>query len=273
MPDVQPEPVQTEPRAPLAIVTGASSGIGKAVAILLAQRGVRTILIARRTDRLEALAKELSAKVPSFPLTLDLLDNLAIDQALNRIIADYGHVDILINNAGDGKMLKALEHSHEEHHRMMQVHYFAPVKFIEKLLPGMLARGKGHIINVSSLSSKMGPWGHGPYSAAKAAIVSFTQTLAMEYCNCGVHFSYVNPGLVLTEFFDNPGYDKLQDEVKKRGIPAQRVAKKIVRLLDRPKLELCVPRLYRIIDLFKAISPTFAHWVVKKGSTPKDERK
>ena len=261
-----------QPKAPLAIVTGASSGIGRAVAIQLADRGVRTILIARRTDRLEALAKELSLKAPSYPLTLDLLDNHAIDQALDRIIADYGHVDILINNGGDGRMRKALDQGHEEHHRMMQVHYFAPVKFIEKLLPGMLARRKGHIINVSSLSSKMGPWGHGPYSAAKAAIVSFTQSLAMEYDKSGVHFTYVNPGLVLTEFFDNPGYDRLQHEVKKRGIPPERVAKKIVRLLDKPKLELTVPRLYRIIDLFKAISPTFAHWVVKKGSTPKDER-
>jgi len=254
--------------APLAIVTGASSGIGKATATALAHAGYRTLLIARREDRLRELAAQLSQHQLSVALPLDLEDAAIIEETIANALSVHGPADVLINNAGASICKPMLWQSMEDHHRIMQVHYFAAVQMIHATLPVMLDRGKGHLINIASMSTKMGPWGHSAYAAAKCALVSLTQTMAMDYAGKGVHFSYVNPGLVQTEFFDNPGYEVLEPILKKRGIPPEKVAKAIVKLLKKPRLEVCIPRLYRILDLFKAISPQWAHRIVAKGSKP-----
>jgi short-subunit dehydrogenase len=252
--------------APLAVVTGASSGIGKETAVLLAQRGVRTVLIARRTERLITLAAELSKQAPSSAVTLDLGDAAAIEPAMREITAAHGPVDILINNAGAGMCTPMLDLSLTAHQALMQVNYFAAVALIHQVLPGMLERRRGHIINIASIATKMGPCGHAAYAAAKCALVSLTQSLAGDYAGSGVHFSYVNPGIVRTEFFDNPGYEGMLAQVQTHGIAPQRVARGIVKLLDKPRLELCVPRHYRVLDAIKALSPGLAHRIVTANS-------
>jgi len=254
---------------PLAVITGASSGIGRAVAVKLALRGYRTLLIARRTALLDELAAELSHHAPSVALTLGLHEPDAIEPAMKTLLETHGPVDVLINNAGDSVCSPMLEQPMDLHRRLMQVHYFAAVTMIRAALPSMLERKRGHIINIASIAAKMGPYGHAAYAAAKAALISLTQTLAADYQHSGVNFSYVNPGIVRTEFFSNPGYETLGHQVAKRGIPAERIATGVLKLIDKPKLELCIPRLYRIIDWFKAISPGWAHRIVAKGSRPR----
>ena len=267
VPNPSSSPAHSAP--PLAVVTGASSGIGAATATLLAQRGYRTILIARRTERIAALAQQLSSQARSVALTLDLEQPDLLEPAMRGILAEHGPIDLLINNAGGNTLCPTLDLPMDAHQRLMQVHYFAPLALIRATLPGMLERRRGHVINITSIATKMGPWGHGAYAAAKSALVSLTQSLAAEYGDQGVRFSYVKPGVVKTEFFDGPGYKQMSQQVETHGISADVVARKIVGLLDRPRLELCVPRHYRVLDWIKAIHPGLAHALVTRNSRPR----
>lgn len=253
-----------------AVVTGASSGIGRQVAILLARRGFRLTLIARRSDRLNRLVTELGPAANATTMVADLADTDATAAAADRLAAGAS-VDVLVNAAGFGLCLPFLEHADSLDRRLMQVHYFAPVALIRALLPGMLARRHGHVINVASIAAKIGPWGHGAYAASKSALVALTQSLASEHLDSGVHFSCVNPGIVRTEFFDHESFTSMADTVRRRGISSTEAARRIVSLLDRPRLELCVPRHYRVLDWLYALSPTWAHRLVARSSRPADE--
>lgn len=264
-------PPSTKAR-PLAVITGASSGIGTAIARRLAQRGCRTALIARRRDRLESLAAELSKTAPSFAWPLDLADVPGIEPSMRELIAAHGPPDVLVNNAGAGVYLPFMEHDWAMHRRLMDLNYFAAVATIRAVLPGMAERRKGHVINICSISAKMGPWGHAGYTAAKAALASLTQTLAGEHDGAGVHFSYVHPGIVLTDYFEADSLTRLLPRVRKHAIPADTVAKRIAALLDKPRLELCVPAHYRVLDAVIAVSPALAHRMVTRNSRPAPEK-
>jgi hypothetical protein len=251
----------------VAIVTGASSGVGREVALLLARRGYHLLLMARRKQKLEELAAEISRHAGSTVMTCDLCQCDAIENMAPGL-GVKGPVEVLINNAGHGLYQPFLKHSTEDFRRLMEVHYFAPVSAIRAVLPAMVERGRGHVINIASISVKMGPWGHAGYAAAKSALATLTQSLAAEYAGTGVRFSYVNPGIVDTDYFRDPSYAPLLPRVRRHAVSAQYAAKKIVSLLDRPRLELCIPAHYRLMDFFKALSPTLAHLLVARQSRP-----
>jgi short-subunit dehydrogenase len=255
-------------KAPLALVTGASSGIGWHVAMKLAKRGHRTLLVARRADRLETLAASLRPHAPAEAVPLDLADPAAVPARIAELTERHGPVDVLVNNAGHGGYRPFLEDPEHEQRRMMETHCFAALSLIRGVLPGMLERERGHVINVASIAAKMGPWGHSSYAAAKAALIALTQSLATEYEEAGVHFSYVNPGIVGTAFFEEPSYGEQAERLLARAVPPELVARRIVKLLDRPRLELCVPRWYRFLDLVTAVSPRLAQRLVRLGSRP-----
>ncbi len=255
--------------APLAVITGASSGIGRATARQLAEAGFATLLIARRAERLHQLAGELAPHAPSLACPMDLSDVDAIVPTLGPILQQAGPVRVLVNNAGVGFYQSFLQHSMDDHHRLMQINYFAPLAMIRLVLPAMQKARRGHIINIASMSTKIGPWGHAGYASAKSALVSLTQTLAAEHGETGVNFSYVNPGIVATEFFSTPSFGHRMDHLQKYAIPPEQVAAAVMRLLRRPQLELCVPRYYRVLDLVCAISPRLALWLVRHESCPR----
>ncbi len=255
--------------ARLAIITGASSGIGEAAAREFARRGWRTVLVARRHELLSRLAAELSPKAESVPIAADLSDLAAVERAAGEWLARFGPPDALINNAGANELAPFVEREWREHEAVFRLNYDAPARLIHALLPAMLRRRAGHVINICSISAKMGPWGHSSYAAAKAAMVSLTQTLAAEHQGSGVRFSYVNPGIVRTPYFEKPDYRALWEMQKKRAIEPALVASGIADLIDRPRLELCVPAYFRGLDWLKAISPAWAHGIVAKSSRPK----
>ncbi|TJZ44596.1 SDR family oxidoreductase [Streptomyces piniterrae] len=252
----------------LAVVSGSSSGIGREIAGALARRGYRTVLIARRGEVLRELARDLSRHAPSTPVALDLSDGGALDSMLPRVLDGVGPVDVLVNAAGQGSYKPFLECTPDEHQRMMQVHYGAAAAMIRAVLPSMLARGSGHVINIGSISAKMGPWGHSGYAAAKAALTSLTETLAAEHLGSGVHFSIVQPGFVDTPFFNGPSLRLLRAQNERRMIAPARVACRALRVLDHPRLQLCVPRSYRVVDLIAALSPALLHRLVAVRSRP-----
>ena len=255
-----------------AVVTGASSGIGEAVARRLAQRGQATLLVARREDRLVALADELRTHAPCETLVVDLCDREAVRDVLLARLRDTA-VDVLVNNAGFGSYKPFVETDAAEHDALLEVNYHAPASLVRAVLPAMLERQRGHIINIGSISAVMGPWGHGPYAAAKSALNTLTQSLAAEHKHSGVHFSYVNPGIVSTEFFDSPAYAKLYERARSQAVPVDVAAKRIVELLDRPRLELTIPAHYRVLSLIAALSPRLAHRLVRKNSMPPESER
>ncbi|MCF6521996.1 SDR family oxidoreductase [Streptomyces sp. JJ36] len=253
----------------LAIVTGSSSGIGEATARALARRGFPTVLVARRSGRLEELADELGRHAPSLPLPLDLSREAEVAPRLAEVTARAGPVDALVNCAGHGQYETFLETEPDTLHALMQVHYFGPAAAIRSVLPSMRARGTGHVVNVASISTKMGPWGHSGYVAAKSALTALTESLAAEYGPAGVRFSVVHPGLVDTAYFRRTELEALRGRVERRLVPPERVARAVVRLLDRPRLQRCVPRHYRVLDLLGAVSPELLHRLVRRQSTPR----
>ena len=236
------------------------------VAQRLAGRGYRTALIARRADRLEALADELSARAPSIALPLDLSELGGIEPAIQALLREHGPVEVLVNNAGYSVYRRFIDYEEDDFDRLTRVNYLAPAAMIRAVLPSMVARQKGWVINVASIAAKMGPWGHAGYAAAKAGLIALTQSLEAEHGSSALHFCYVNPGLVRTEFFDHPSYAPIAGWVRGRALPARLVAKRIVSLLDRPRLELVLPRYFRLLDWIGAISPRLAHRIVKKSS-------
>ncbi|MFM9958785.1 MAG: SDR family NAD(P)-dependent oxidoreductase [Phycisphaerales bacterium] len=260
------------PTTDAAIITGASGGMGACLAREMARRGTALLLVARRIERLEALARELGDTAPCFTLAMDLADTPAVGSTLTAALQKHALTPVaLFNNAGAGCYSTFLEQPLELHERLWRINHLAAVETIRAVLPSMLDRRRGHVINICSMSSKIGPWGHSAYAASKAALANITQALQAEHPpeRSGVHFTLVNPGIVKTEFFEHEQGRRLWPTVAKRAIPAETVARKVVELLDRPRGQLCVPWFYRFIEAIEAISPTLAQRIVAAQSRPR----
>lgn len=257
-------------RRPLAIVTGASSGIGRCTAIRLASLGYRTVVIARRAVLLDELAWELSARAPSVAVPMDLRQVERIDGVMHAVLAEHGPASVLVNNAGHGIYRAFAEQSLDTLAELMRVHYEAPVRLIRAVLPGMLARGSGHVFNVSSMSGRVGAWGHAGYAAAKSAMRSVTESLAAEYAPRGVRFTVVYPGIIRTPYFETPEMAPLWARVGHRAIEPERVAEAITDAIGTGRPAVYVPGHYRMLDWLSALSPRLALWMVTRGSVPEE---
>lgn len=258
-------------QAPLAIVTGASGGIGACTARRLARRGYRLALLGRDVDRLAALERELATVADGMPCTsvsLDLADAKARRAALQDLLSTHGPAEVLVNNAGYNVYRRFTDTPAEDFAELTEVNYIAAAELTRLALPAMLERRRGWVINIASVSTRMGPWGHAGYAAAKAALVAMTQSLAAEHAGSGVHFSYVNPGIIDTRYYHGPTTAVLWQSVRRHAIAPDRVARAVERLLDRPRLALCVPRHYRVLDWLVALSPALAHRLVASQSRP-----
>ncbi|MDP1569768.1 MAG: SDR family oxidoreductase [Vicinamibacterales bacterium] len=191
-----------------ALVTGASAGIGAAFARHLAARGYDLILTARRADRLEALAAELTRThgVSAVVLPADLADPGAPAALLEAIEARGLRVDVLINNAGYGVPGTFLQSPWAAHAAFLQVMVTAMCELAYRVLPGMEARRSGCIVNVASFAALIpGVAGHTQYAASKAFLVRFSESLALEAAPHGVHVSATCPGFTYSEFHDVNG--------------------------------------------------------------------
>lgn len=190
------------------LITGASAGIGAALAREYAGRGWNLIVTARRTERLEALKSEIEAShnVSVAVVTADLMADGAVDGMLADIAAQGLTVDGLINNAGYGHPGLFLDSTWEEHDRFNRLMLDVVVEATHKLLPGMVERGFGRIMNVASLAGHMpGSRGHTLYAAVKAYLIKFSQSLNLELDGSGVYVSALCPGFTITEFHDVNG--------------------------------------------------------------------
>ena len=192
----------------LALITGASAGIGAAFARIYASHGYDVALTARRLDRLEALAAEIRLRfgVEAYPIAADLAQPDAVDQVLAAIEAEGRVVDALVNNAGYGLPGAYANTRWEDQQAFLQVMVTAPCELAHKLLPGMVERRYGRIVNVASVAGLMpGAAGHTLYAASKSLLIRFSESLHLEAAAHGVHVSALCPGFTYTEFHDVNG--------------------------------------------------------------------
>ena len=192
----------------LALITGASAGIGAAFARIYASHGYDLALTARRADRLEALSAEISLRygVEVLTVTADLADPAAPDTILAAIESHGRVIDALVNNAGYGLPGSYANTRWDDQQTFIQVLVTAPCALAHKLLPGMIERKFGRIVNVASLAGLVpGSAGHTLYGAAKSFLVRFSQSLHLENLHTGVHVSALCPGFTYSEFHDVVG--------------------------------------------------------------------
>jgi len=191
-----------------ALVTGASSGIGKAFAELLARQGYAVVLTARRADRLETLAAELKQKygVATHTLAADLAQRDASQQIASELASRGLRIDFLVNNAGYGQPGSYVDVPWADHEKFMQVMVTAVLDLTYRLLPGMIERGWGRIINVASVAGLVpSPAGHTLYGASKAFLIRVSEALASENMPKGINVTAVCPGFTWSEFHDVTG--------------------------------------------------------------------
>jgi uncharacterized protein len=220
-------PAPADDRA--ALITGASSGIGEAIALELARRGYQLVLVARRADRMHALAASLSTKAHVLPADLSSRADRA---ALADRVAALGLApDILVNNAGVAGRAQVAKSVPEQQLNLVEVDVAAVVDLCSRFLPGMVERGCGAVLNVSSLAGFYPTPGQAAYGAAKAFVLSYTESLRSELRGTGVTATALCPGPVATELDDAAGFSageraavlpsflwKPADEVARAGI-------------------------------------------------------
>ncbi|HZB72179.1 MAG TPA: SDR family NAD(P)-dependent oxidoreductase [Acidimicrobiales bacterium] len=226
-----------------AVVTGASSGIGTETVRALAGRGARVIATARREDRLEALADEVPGVIP---VAADVTD----PAGRARIAAQAGQVDVLVNNAGIGYFGMVEQMTAEDVERLFEVNVLAAIALTRDVLPGMLERGRGAIVNVSSVGAFVAVPPLTVYSATKFALQGFSEGLRREVAGQGVSVHTVNPGLTRSEFVvaaQGAASALVQAGFNAAGLPAWTVANAVVRAVEADRrpgyAEVAVPRL------------------------------
>jgi len=200
--ELQPLPTLPERvEGKVVMVTGATSGIGKATALKLARAGATVLVIARTAEKLEETLHEidqLGGTAQAY--SCDVSDLNSVDDLIQQVIADHGHVDVLVNNAGRS-IRRSVVHAFERFHdyeRTMQLNYFGALRLIMQLLPGMIERGGGHVINISSIGVLTNAPRFSAYVASKAALDAFTRCASSELAHEGIRFTTINMPLVRT---------------------------------------------------------------------------
>jgi 3-hydroxy acid dehydrogenase/malonic semialdehyde reductase len=180
------------------LVTGASSGIGEACARRFAEQGARVLLCARRLDRIQALAAELGE---AHAFALDVRDRAAVDAAIAALPADWQAIDALVNNAGLAAGFGPLPaNDPDDWDRMLDTNVKGLLNVTRAIVGGMVARGRGHVVNIGSVAGHETYPGGAVYCASKAAVDRITRGLRLDLLGTGVKVSTVDPGLVETEF-------------------------------------------------------------------------
>ncbi len=230
------------------VVTGASSGIGAALAPLLAARGATVGIVARRADRLAEVLERCRRHQPASRMWVaDLGDTDAAETLTLRAWDELDGVDVLVNNAAVPKRRAVTDLTLDEIRRTMAVNFESPVRMSLALLPRMLAAGRGTIVNVSSFGGRVGILGEAAYCASKFALAGWSESMQLDLWDTGVDVRLVLPGAIATEIWDQPDNDPpLYDGPLE---PAEDVAAGIVDAIEGDRFEHYLPDMQAIVEM------------------------
>jgi uncharacterized protein len=256
------------------VITGASSGIGRAAAVEFARRGSNLILSARREELLHQVSDECrSFGVTAHVVPADVGRRADCERLISQALAHFGRIDVLVNNAGFAIFDRLVDARLEDLEQMMQTNYFGMVYCTHAALPSMIARGEGAIVNIASTSGLMGFYGMGGYSATKFAMSGFSDALRDELASKGISVSVIYPNTTRTDFFVTayegkmPGFARLV-----LAMSPGKVARAIVRAAESGRAAVILPWYLRPVLKLKAIAPRLAHALFRGVSRLVEER-
>ncbi|WP_127532629.1 SDR family NAD(P)-dependent oxidoreductase [Paenibacillus kobensis] len=252
------------------VITGASSGLGLLSASKLAERGANVVVTGRNMSKLKAAVDALPGEKSFRLYSLDVTDAEATAETLERIWREMNGIDVLVNNAGFGYFEKFVDAPIAHFEQMMDTNYMGAVRCTKAVLPHMLRRGSGQIVNIASIAGKLGTPKSTGYAASKHAMLGFTNALRQELRGTGIIVSAVNPGPFETPFFQtaDPSGTYVKG-LKALMMKPERVADAVVRVIERRKAEIDLPGWasigVKLYQLFPRMSDRIAGgWLNKK---------
>jgi NAD(P)-dependent dehydrogenase (short-subunit alcohol dehydrogenase family) len=223
------------------LVTGASSGIGAALAEGFAAAGATVGICARREDRLAGVFARVKAHAPESRMwTVDLADLDRIDAFARQASEELGGIDVLVNNAGIPKRRVVTELDPGTVEAVMAINFFSPVRLTLALLPELIARA-GRVVNISSVAARLGPPAEAAYTASKAALTGWSESMQVDLAVAGteVRVHVVNPGVIDTDLFHLPDNDESLADIE--ALPVEAMIDPVLQQLDDGTFEIYVP--------------------------------
>lgn len=250
-----------------ALVTGASSGIGRALSLRLAREGARVALVARREELLREVAAEIAAAGgEARAFAADLGDREQTLACAAEAVSVLGGVDLLVNNAGYGHHRRFLDWDLDDMERMMRVNYVGALYWTKALLPQMVERKRGWLVFVASIGGKIGVPEESAYAASKFALVGLAEALSIEIEDAGVHVLTICPGTVRTDFFDEEALKRMPPVSRRSMIEPGEIVDATLRALATGKREITVPRRLASAYVARAIAPGFTRRRVRRST-------
>ncbi len=264
-------------RGKVAVITGASTGIGQAAAEAFAREGATVVLAARSEGRLERIAADIErAGGRAVPVAVDVTDRSAVFEKMNEVAASQGSIDVLVNNAGIGLLSPVDGMDPEELKRIFEVNFFGLIWCTQAVLPHMIRQRSGRIVNVSSVAGKRALPHISAYCASKFAVQAFSDSLRMEVAEHGIAVTVLCPPRVDTTFHDTPLMRQKGQRMSAPSISAEYVAAAIVRAARRGSREVVVSFYGKFFVFFHWLSPRLLEWIMKhlwmRLDTKKSER-
>jgi short-subunit dehydrogenase len=237
------------------VVTGASSGIGAAIARALAARGWHLVLLARREERLRALAAELRGEYE----LCDVASRDEVERTAGVITQRHPKLQLLVNNAGIPGRAGFTTIDADRVEQVVRVNYLGAVWCVRAFLPALTAAGRADVVNIVSVAGAVAYGAAGPYAASKHAELAFSRSITSELRPRGIHVHTVNPGFVETEGF--PQQSVLRNPLLRRVVVApERIGAHVVDVLERDKRETFVPGWYRVAAVAQGVAPGLVAW-------------
>lgn len=248
-------------------VTGASSGIGEALAIALSRKGAKLILSARRTEELERVKQSCAGDAQLLPL--DLTASGTLDDATRKALAIYGHIDVLVNNGGISQRSFVHETEMDVYRRIMEVNFFGGIALTRNLISHFVSRNQGQFVVISSVTGKYGTPFRSGYAASKHALHGFYDAVRAEYWKNNVKVTMVCPGVVKTAISfsalkgDGSKNNKM-DDLQSKGMPVEKCADAIVRAMEAEREEIYIGGKEVFMIYIKRFFPSLFSRIIRK---------